>query len=89
MKQTINRHADRLDYTENTESKSDHDQLINAELLKYCTPEELEPFKQYLEDEGWENYDGIDTWKKGFSVFSTRTVYKLFSNDTKITTIIL
>jgi len=51
------------------------------ELTKHGLPKtEGQKMLNWIEDEGWTNYDSIETWRKGRRVVNTPTLIKIFKS---------
>lgn len=67
---------------ENPYSQEEIKEEILDELKKYTQSEsEAEDFFEWIEDNGWANYGGRETWINGRTVISTKTLYKIFNNE--------
>jgi hypothetical protein len=72
-----------MDRQDQLEIRAEMDAAIERELLKFCCPQQLEAFKEWIQEETryelyW-NGDWIDTKTRG--LISTETLYKIFNMD--------
>ena len=62
-----------------------HSEIIE-ELKKFtCSESEAEDFHEWIEENNWMNYDGIDTWinPKTGKVVETKTLFKIYEDANK------
>jgi hypothetical protein len=54
---------------------------IITELRKYtCSESEAIDMFEWIEEQGWQNYDGIDRWVKGRKVVETNKLYEIYGS---------
>jgi len=84
MKYHIDRNADRLDDSE-MDGPSDKDVYneILEEIKRFtCSESEAIDFIEWMEENNWCNYDGINRWihTPTRKVVETKTLYKIYGN---------